>query len=174
MCTCRPSVITHWQVWVEKEGTIRLQVYREVPKEGRAAQFKQPYRLIGENIVHFIDTGLQRASVPEKERISVREGDMIGFRLDGDNEIYGAEWPNKLMPGERVDKFGVAGTPSGVVSFDYGKAEIPTDPTSAHTGHRCRFTTHDYMGIGGVLDFDNGMMQNHLGQVGFQCLGFRV
>lgn len=48
----------------------------------------------------------------------------MGFRLDADNEIHGAEWPNKLQAGERVDKNGNAGTPAGVISFDYGKAEV--------------------------------------------------
>ncbi len=56
--------------------------------------------------------------------IYTQEGDYIGFRLDSDIEIHGSDWPNKLAAGERVDKMGHAGTPSGVISFDYGKAEV--------------------------------------------------
>ncbi len=56
--------------------------------------------------------------------IYLQEGDYIGFRIDSDVEIHGADWPNGVNAGERVDKLGQAGTQSGVISFDYGKAEV--------------------------------------------------
>ena len=160
----RNGIIVQWEVWVNEPGTVRLQVYRPVAREGRAARMKFPYMLVGENVITFKDTGFCPVPVIDRDQVTVQKGDMIGMRIDSDSKLLAdAQWPNRLQAGERVDGNGSAVTPSGVVAFEYHTSDDPTDPNARHGGHLCRYCTHEYLGIGDCLDFNDDHARNHLG-----------
>jgi len=94
----RNGIIVQWQVWVNEPGTARLQVYRLVPWEGRAARMKHPYKLVGENVVTFKDTGFCPVHIVDRDQVEVQKGDVIGMRLDADTFLLpGAPWPHRLQ-----------------------------------------------------------------------------
>jgi len=94
----RNGIIVQWQVWVNEPGTARLQVYRQVPREGRAARMKHPYKLVGENVVTFKDTGFCPVHIVDRDQVEVQKGDVIGMRLDSDTFLLpGAPWPHRLQ-----------------------------------------------------------------------------
>jgi len=187
----RNGILVQWQVWANEPGTVRLQVYRPVTREGRAARMKNPYKLVGENVVTFKETGFCRVHIVDRDQIEVQKGDLIGYRIDADSKLLAGEWPNRLQAGERVctfskvastvascskctralifenfgqvDKAGSAVTPSGVVAFEYHSSENPTDMEAKHTGHLCRYSTHEYKGIDDILDFNDDHARNHVG-----------
>jgi hypothetical protein len=159
----RNSIIVQWQVWVNEPGTVRLQVYRAVPREGRAARMKHPYRLVGENVVTLREKGFCAVHVVDRDQVEVQRGDVIGMRIDSDLHLIPGDWPHRLQAGERVDKSGTAVTPSGVVAFEYHASDNPTEPDARHGGHLCRYCTHEYMGIDEILDFNDDGARNHVG-----------
>eukprot|EP00802_Teleaulax_amphioxeia_P005903 Tamp_05907.p1 GENE.Tamp_05907~~Tamp_05907.p1 ORF type:complete len:772 (-),score=126.19 Tamp_05907:439-2754(-) len=167
----RNGILVQWQLWANEAGTVRLQVYRPVAREGRAARMKHPYKLVGENVVTVKETGFCRVHVVDRDQIEVQKGDYIGYRIDADSKLLSGEWPHRLQAGERVDKNGSAVTPSGVVAFEYHTSENPTDIDAKHTGHLCRFCTHEYKGIDEILDFNDDHARNH---VGITLYNFRV
>lgn len=159
----RNSIIVQWQVWANEPGTVRLQVYRAVAREGRAARMKHPYRLVGENVVTLKEKGFCPIDIVDRDQVQVQKGDVIGMRIDSDLHLLEGGWPHRLQAGDRVDKNGTAVTPSGVIAFDYHSSDNPTDPDAKHGGHLCRYCTHEYLGIDEILDFNDDGARNHVG-----------
>jgi len=155
----RNSLIVKWQLWANDMGTIRMQVYRPVPREGLAAAMKHPYRLVGENVLTARTRGLLSFDVPEHEQVEAQTGDLLGIRVDSDVAL-GGQWPHKLAAGQRVDKLGHAATPSGVVAIDYGGIRESSNPEAAGAGNLCRYCVHDYLGVGKILNFDDNNRSN--------------
>ena len=159
----RNGVIVQWQVWVNEPGTVRLQVYRAVAREGRASRMKHPYRLVGENVVTLKEKGFCPVHIVDRDQVQVQKGDVIGMRIDSDLHLLAGDWPHRLQAGDRVDKNGTAVTPSGVIAFEYHSSENPTDADAKHGGHLCRYCTHEYLGIDEILDFNDDGARNHVG-----------
>ena len=48
-------------------------------REGCAAKMKHPYRLVGENVVTFKETGYTCVYVVDRDQVEVQKGDLIGM-----------------------------------------------------------------------------------------------